>query len=297
MSYKEEKRHSLRYVRLPSLWEVSIFFLLIYAFFVQYGVLSISNVMLMLNGICIILGIASTVTRPYKVKRTFYAWIIIFVVVSVLLSVIFGVSFSASLDTGIRMIEYCLTGLSVFLFCTLSKKKYKAVLFYTWLSILLLAVNVLLNGTEVDYLGAIGLGALNTNEMSSFFILMVFCTFCLYAETENKFQKIIIWLSLLLVFIIQIRSASRRGFIVMVVMIVLNIIFAVIPYNNQNKSKRKLATYSLAILLGGIVFVSLRNYILSNTILGERLVGVMTGGDVARAQKHNNAPWPHLLQS
>lgn len=287
MNYEEEKRHSLRYVRLPSLWEVSIFLLLIYAFYFQYGVRSISNAMLGLNGICILFGMANILAGVYKGKKTFYTWIIMFVVVSLLLGMVFGVSFDTSLDTGIHMMEYCLTGLSIYFFCTSHENGYKKVLFFTWLSILLLAINVLLNKTGVDYSGgAIGAVGLNTNEMSSFFILMVFCAFNLLEETNNKLQKLVIWASILLMFFTQIQSASRRGFIVMVFMIVMNIIFVSIPYNNQDSSRRRLVVYSLIILAGAIAFVGLRDYIFNSTVLGERLSGSMTGGDAARARYH-----------
>ena len=285
MTYEgNRKKVDIRHLKLPSLWEVSIFLLLMYAFFFQYCVMSINSAMLFLNAINILFGLARLLTGAYKGKKTYYSWIIAFVFVSVLLSLVFGVSISASMDTGIRMIEYCLTGLSIFLFGISRDNSFRKVLFITWLSIVLLALNVLLHGTIVDYLGAIGLGSLNTNEMSSFFVLMVFCAFYLYGETDNKIQKLIIWLSLLLVFIIQIQSASRRGFIVMVFMIVLNIIFGVIPYSNQKNSRRRLIAYSFLIIAGAIAFVELRDYILNSTILGERLGGTMTGGDAARAR-------------
>ena len=287
MTYEDNrKKIDIRHLKLPSLWEFSIFLMLMYAFFFQYAVMTINSAMLVLNAICILFGVAHLLNGAYIREKTCYSWIIAFVFVSVLLSFAFGVSISISVDTGIRMIEYCLTGLSIFLFEISKKKRFRKVLFITWLSIVLLALNVLLHGTIVDYLGAIGLGSLNTNEMSSFFVLMVFCAFYLYGETDNKIQKLIIWLSLLLVFIIQIQSASRRGFIVMVFMIVSNIIWGIIPYSNHNNSKRRLVAYSLIIIAGAIAFVKLRNYILNSTILGERLGGAMTGGDAARAKYH-----------
>ncbi|WP_297960253.1 hypothetical protein [uncultured Ruminococcus sp.] len=276
----------ISHLKLPSLWEISIVLLLMYAFFFQYSVITINSAMLVLNTICILFGIVHLISGVIKGKKTFYSWIIAFVFISVLFSISFGVSISTSIDIGIRMIEYCLTGLSILLFCISRDNRFKKVLFITWLSIVLLAINVLLHGTVVDYLGAIGLGSLNTNEMSSFFILVVFCAFYIYGNTDNRIQKLIIWISLLLVFIIQIQSASRRGFIVMVFMIVMNIIYGVIPYSNQKNTRRRLVAYSIIIIAGAAAFVELRIYILNNTILGERLVGTMTGGDAARARYH-----------
>lgn len=285
MTYDNDRKSiDLRHMKLPSPWGVSIFLLILYAFFFQYGVISISNAMLVLNAVCILFGVAHVVAGAFKRKKTFYSGIIVFVMISIITSILFGASASASIDTGIRMIEYCLTGLSIFLYSISSENRFKNVLLLTWASIVLLAINVFLNGTVVNYQRAIGIGSLNSNEMSSFFVLMLFCTFYLYGETSSRFQRIILWVSLFLVFFIQIQLASRRGFIVMVFMIVANIIFAVIPYSNRNNSRRRLIVYSLIIIAGAIAFIELRDYILGSTVLGERLVGTMTGGDAARAR-------------
>ena len=175
MSSKEKKdRFDIRHIKIPSIWESSIFLLIIYAFFFQYGVRTINSFMLVLNAVCILYGVANFVTGPYKRLKTFYYWIIAFVFVSFLFSLCFGVSTYASLYLGIRMIEYCLTGFSIFLFCISRENRFRKILFYTWLSIFLLAIFVLLKGTSVDYGDALGIGSLNTNELSSFYILMVF---------------------------------------------------------------------------------------------------------------------------
>lgn len=290
MSYEGVRgKRGIRYLRIPSLWELSIALLIFYAFFFQYGVTTINSGMIVLNALCILLGIVKLLSGVYKGNRSFYNWVIAFVLIAVLLSVVFGVSSSASIDVGIRMIEYCLTGFSVLLFSLSHREKFKKILFYTWLSILLLSIAVQIKGSIVVYLGAVGIGNLNTNEMSSFFLLMVFCAFYLYGNTSNKFQRAIIWLSLLLVFFIEIQSASRRGFIVMVFMIVMNIIVSVIPFNNPNNSGRKLLIYSIIGIAGAVAFIELRDYILSSTVLGERLTGSMIGGDAARSRYHQFA--------
>lgn len=296
MSSKEKKeRFDIRHIKIPSIWESSIFLLIIYAFFFQYGVRTINSFMLVLNAVCILYGVANFVTGPYKRLKTFYYWIIAFVFVSFLFSLCFGVSTYASLYLGIRMIEYCLTGFSIFLFCISRENRFRKILFYTWLSIFLLAIFVLLKGTSVDYGDALGIGSLNTNELSSFYILMVFCAFYLYGETDVKIQKLIVWMSLLLVFFVQIKTASRRGFIVMVFMIVINIIWGIIPFSNHKNSRRKIIIYSLLIIIGAIAFVGLRDYILNSTTLGARLSGNMTGGDMLRERYRQFALKQFLL--
>ena len=287
MNYEEKEGSiSFRYLRIPSSWEILLVLLLFYSFFFQYGVTTINNAMMGLNALCIIFGLWSLVNGGYKRKHSFYTWIIAFVFVSVLFGIIFGVSSRASAITGLRMIEYCLTGFSVLLFSIKHRDRYLKVVFFTWLFILMLAITVLFKGTSEFYSGAVGIATLNTNEMSSFFLLMIFCAFCLYGSTSNKMQKVIIGLSIVIVFFVQIQSASRRGFIVMLFMIVMNIAIAVIPYNNPTNSFRKLIIYSLMIFLGIPAFIELRDYVFNNTILGERLAGNMIGGDVLRMRYH-----------
>lgn len=271
------------------LWEVSLLALIMYAFFFQYGVKTVKNAMPALSVICIIFAVFNLFYRKFKTSGSTYFGIQLFVMISILFGIVFGTSSSTVLDTGIRMLEYSLTGFSIVLFSISNKKNYDRIIFYIWFSILLLAISVITKGTIVGYMGAIGIEALNTNEMSSFFILMIFCTFYLYGKAKKKSWKTLLWLSLVIIFIIQIRAASRRGFIVMVFMIVFNIIYNVIPYNNAKNSGKRVIVYSLLIIAGAVVFIKLQDYLLNGTILGERLIGNMTGGDLARVRYHEFA--------
>lgn len=282
-------RLDLRHVKLPSAWEVTIALLVFYAFFFQYAVRTVSFMMLGLNALCILFAFTHILIKGIEKRKTFYWLIILFVFSSVLIGFVFGVSSRATISTGIRMIEYALTGFSVYLFIATHKQCFDRIVLYTWLSVFLLAITVIRKGTVVDYMGALGLGPLNTNEMSSYFVMMVFCTFLLYRKAEYKLQRVIIWASLIICFFVQIQSASRRGFVVMTFMIVLNILYTVIPFNNENYPRKKLILYSILIMIGAAAFVGLQDYILNNTILGARLSGNMISGDRARTIYHKFA--------
>ena len=274
---------SVRRSKLPTFWEFSILILIFYAFFFQYGVVSINNAMIILNAVCILTGAVHMMSDArVRIKNTFYSYALVFVILSVLTGLVFGVSSRVVFDTGLRMIEYSLTGLSVYLFAVSHKDRYSHIVFYAWISVVLLAFAVLFKNTVVDYSGAIGIGSLNNNELSSFFILMVFCSFYLIDRADKRYKRVLIALAMALCFITEIRTASRRGFVVMVFMIVATEIFAVIPRSSGKNSRRRLAAYSVLLVIGAVLFIIFRNYLLTSTILGERLSGSMIGGDAAR---------------
>ena len=288
-SESRNNKYDIRHIRLPSLWEVSIVFLLFYSFFFQYVFKPINGAMIVLNGICIIIGFWNLFKVHHYKVHTSYTIIIAFVVFSVIASIVFGVSPSMSKELGFRMIEYCFTGFSILFFSLTHKHRFIRIFFYIWFFILLFGIQILFKGYSATYSGAVGFEGLNTNEISSFFIFMIFCAFYLYSKANNRFNKTVIIISIIFIFFVQIQTASRRGFIVMLLMIVANLIVAVIPFSYSNTPNRKLIAYSILLIVSAFAFLALRDYIVNNTALGERLVGNMTGGDFARERYHRFA--------
>lgn len=270
-----------RNYKFPSLWEVAIILLTLYSFFFQYAVKQINNAMFTLCLANIIFGFFFLIKKG-RLFKSYFLYILLFILMSFIMSLLIGVSPKYSTDIGLKMIEYSLTCYSIYLFVLANTNKTYHIIFFIWISIFLLSVNVMIRGEVVDYLGAIGITSLNSNEMSSFYIFMVYCAFLLYGHSNNKLFKIIFLGSIIFVFILQILAASRRGFIVMSLMILSILIFGFIPMNNKKHSRKRMIISSLVMIFIALSFFLLRNYILSETILGERLSGIMTGGDAAR---------------
>ena len=279
----EKRRNSLRYFTPPTLWEIAVVALIFYAFFVQYAIRPLSYAMALLSAVCIMFSVLYLIACGIQRYQSFYYIILLFVFVSLGFGLILGVSASMSLYVGLRMLEYSMTGLSVYMFSIMHRERFTHILFFTWLSIFLLAASVLLKGTMVSY-GAIGLAELNSNELSSFLLLAVFCAFLLYGETGSVLQRGCIWLSLALFLTLQVETASRRGFVVMVFMLVLQFVFVLLPYNDAKRSRKRMIFYLFLVMVGAIALVALYDYIMTETVLGERLSGNMIGGDQARMQ-------------
>lgn len=264
------------------LWMYVCVCTLFYTFFFQYAVISINNAMIILCGVNIIFLILHImVNRKGVINKDPYCYLILFVFESFIMSYIFSGGMYG-FDLGIRMIEYVLTGYSVFLLTKVDEKFFEVVIKTIFISISMLAFYVLLHGVVVTSSGALGLKNLNVNEMSSYFILMTACSFSVFVTRKEFFEKVLIIIADVIVIIAQISSASRRGFIMVIAILLLSILFGLIPYYTKINSVKRFGYYFFIILGVFIAFIILGDYIMNSTVLGARLGGQFDGGDELR---------------
>jgi O-antigen ligase len=98
----------------------------------------------------------------------------------------------------------------------------------------------------------------------------------------NKPGKIIYLASILMVLLVQVLTASRRGFIIALAFCMLAVFFAILPRYTKKYSVRRLAWVTLLLLLIAVAIVYLGSYILYETALGIRLSGKFISGDSLR---------------
>lgn len=231
--YKKKDKYYL-------IWLSLIMLIIFYSFFFQYGVYPINHAMMALSALIILFTFIYIIfIKKYRIIRGYFNTILLFVFTSVIVGVFISGG-QYGIDIGIRMIEYALTSYALFTLLVVKPYLLTKILWSAFVSITLLAITVLIKGTEVTSTGAIGLENLNVNEMSSYFIFMVFCSLILFANSKKKAEKGILIFADIVVILAQIGTASRRGFLVMLAVFLGSMIFAVIPYFSKENSRKKL---------------------------------------------------------
>lgn len=277
---KKNRKIVLSYFRVWQFFEMILFF---YTFFFQYGVTSINGAMMCLCSINIMFAIGYIFKyKKGKIVCDLFNKVIVFVMLSVFTGVFITSGGMYGKDLGIRMIEYVLTAYSIYLLLISVPTCFNKILWSIWSSIALLAITTILKGSEVTSAGAIGIENLNVNEMSSYFLMLFFCSFILFVQTRRKLTKVIIFMVDILVFLVQIRTASRRGFIVMFMLISIALIGGIIPRYTKNSTKKKIMIYMGIGIFLSVLLLLLKDYLLESTLLGARLKGAFDSGDLAR---------------
>ena len=266
------------------IWLLVTMVTIFYAFFFQYAVTAIGGVMLGLCAFLILFCFVQVlIVQKGKITKSYLDAILLFVIGSVILTV--GIiSEGYGIDLSVRMIEYVLTSYSIYLLLREYPDYIETVMWGTSIAITLLALASFVKGVAVSSSGAIGLEGLNSNSMSSFFLIMYFTSFCLFYKKRRFMIKIILLFMIAVVAVAQVSAASRRGFIVLVLFTFLSLVFGIIPLKAQKKSKKRFFLYVLLLLGIGIALFFLENYLLEKTILGARLMGSYDGGDAARVR-------------
>ncbi len=278
----EGKRKNNRY--FYQLWLLVACTLLFYSFFFQYGIKPINGVMIILCTILILFGCIQIIFVQHgKIKKDRYLYFYIFLALGFIIT-IFMANAKYGLDLEIRMLEYLLSSYSIYLLLKSKPEYLNIITFDISITVTLLAVNSLIKGVVVSSSGAIGLQSLNTNVMSSFFLLMAYCVFILCRNKHNLIFELLLCIMMGIVVIAQISAASRRGFLVLGMFLFAAISVYFIPLRTQYRSRMRFLMYITLTVLVIIMLLIMKDYLLQKTVLGARLLGANNTGDLARAR-------------
>ncbi len=278
--FMSQKSHTL----FDKIWLLVTMITIFYAFFFQYAVTAIGGAMLGLCAVLIIFCfIQVLIVQKGKITRSYLDAILLFVIGSVILTV--GITSEGyGTDLAARMIEYVLTSYSIYLLLRVCPDYIENVMWGTSIAITLLALASFIKGVVVSSSGAIGLEGLNSNSMSSFFLIMYFTSFCLFYKKRRFLIRILLLFMIAAVAVAQVSAASRRGFIVLALFTLLSLVFGIIPLKAKKKSKKRFFLFVLLLFGIGAALIFMQNYLLENTILGARLMGLYDSGDAARVR-------------
>ena len=265
------------------IWLILILLLIAYSFYYQYAVKTIGGLMIVLCGAIILCGCIQIFGgQKGRLEVSMMGPIIAFVILSTVLTITVTSHGLYGTDLCIRMIEYALTAYSTFLLLKNRVEYLKIVFWVICVSVTLLAITTFTRGTVVTSTGAVGIARLNTNNMSSFFILAIFACFILASIESKMIVNFILVACVIIITVSMVAAASRRGFIVLSAFVGLSILFGIVPLKSEKNTKKRIFLYFLVILFVVIALVYVRIYLLENTVLGSRLMGAMNTGDAAR---------------
>lgn len=259
--------------------EITIF----YSFYIQYCIRSVGGAMVILCGLLILFALLQIVVnqRGHLRISNMYPFVMFCILASVS-TILFTSHGLYGTDLSVRVIEYIFASYSMYLMLRNNPRNIDRIMWCFCISIFLLAITSIMKGVQVSSTGAIGIESLNINSMSSYFLLMIFCSFYLLSFQQKLFRSLILLIMDTVIIVAQIMTASRRGFLVLAAFLFMSISFVLVPYKIEIKSKKRFAVYILLFLAVIVALSYFQNYILSNTLLGARLLGQFDGGDFAR---------------
>lgn len=240
-------------ISIDSILYVLLVIFFAYAFFYQYAYEPINGALPLLGGMILLFALAKTrktmdFYRPLLPLLGFTIYIII-------TGFLFSYSFRNTGSLLVSYFEYLLPCYGMYVYCAGNSKKLKNVLWGLWLAVTLIAVQSVVNGT-VTYTGAISVGSsntLSTNVLSSFLAIGLICDLILMESYEtNKFGKIILILGLIIQLISQVNSASRRGIIVFLFLLIAGI-YSILQIKYKG---RPIVKFVLVLLLASGVIVA-----------------------------------------
>ncbi|MSA03914.1 hypothetical protein GKG47_21465 [Lactonifactor sp. BIOML-A3] len=260
-----------------------------YSFFFQYGVKSVSGLMMVLCALLIACAVAHILVIDRGVLFKSNLRPILGFVFTAVISTIFTAKGLYGSSQSIRMIEYVLVGYSLYLLLSRYPQFINGIMWSFTISISLTSFFVVTRGVVSTSAGGIGLGTLNINTMSSYILLAFFSAFYLLLQKLGKLQSVLLIFMNCICMVALVAGASRRGFVVGVIFILFSIFFALIPAISKKKSYKRFVWSFVFIVIIGLISYFAFDYIMNNTSLGIRLMGINNAGDSLRERYQNFA--------
>lgn len=224
-----ERQHKM--VSAVLAFVLGIFF--IYAFWYQYAYNPIGMGFPLIGGVILFLSLCNL-----KWNCGFYNYLLpVFVFVAYV--TVFGLIESRNVTTSkvyvLNICEYLIPMIGVYTYIDSDYRKLLRILKMLVISIMMIAFSSLLSG-HVTNTGAIIVGTLNANVESSLLALGTISAIILFSSSQTKFyEKMILSGAILLFAKTQIDCASRRGFVVLVFLILTGMLIVIQTKYKDNK--------------------------------------------------------------
>jgi len=270
------------------LFEIVLTLFFMYSFFYQYSYAPITGAFPVFGILIFILSFS----RMRRSVKYYYQLIplFLFAIYITVVSVLVPYDRSISVSLLINHFEYLLPVIGIFTYCDGKLEKLKVVFFGIWLSVSLLAIHSVFRGT-VSLSGAISVGTtnmLNTNTLSSFLTIgLVSSLYLLLYFTPSWWLKTIVVVSIGIQLVSQINTASRRGIIVFV-FILLSSVFVIVRDRLKHSFFKKFLVFILVLILIAWIY----SWLVDNAdtlVVFKRFRNSGYLGDVLRKQYQNAA--------
>lgn len=253
----------LSFLDCASLFIIAGYFL--YSFWFQYGVKVIDGLFTVFGVFFVFLSV-SYFYKSLKVLKQCVP-VIAFIAVLLFETIVFSLHRDISMLALTDIVKYVLPMIGISCYVGYNIRKFKSICLMVLLSTFLLCIFAFTH-PEIRTTGAISVGELNTNVLSSFLLIQLVCGLYLLVLTKNKLFRFSLICVLILGFFTQFRAASRRGVIVYFFALVIYLIACFIV---KNRHKPKIAFIPVIIFLvcGGVYLFLTK---VSNLTFIERLL-------------------------
>lgn len=241
-----------------------------------------------------VIGLFMTGIMIFEIKHLLSLKLISPLLIFIGVSLVLSIFYSYSIRYTFMIITYLIPCLAVFIYAKKSEKKFKRVLFFIFSACLFLAISLLLKGTPT-YDGALQLNSLNINQASNFLTFGLSVGLFLININEKKYlKKIILLVGVGILCWAQIMCASRRGFIVMLFLIVAYTFSILKVKYKKTFFLQLLITFSIIAVVLFIIITYGSDF--STLPVFQRIAGENNTGDVARL-RYQSIAWALFKQS
>lgn len=269
-----EKQHEI-VSRILALF-LGLFFL--YAFWYQYAYAPVGKALPLMGGAILFLSLCNI-----KRVRGYYRELLPifgFTIYVALFGLISAYDVATSKSFFFNICEYLIPMVGVYVYVDSDYEKFLKVLNMLVISVVMICLSSLING-HVTNTGAIIVGSLNANVESSLLALGVISAILLLFRNGAKiFEKIILLVSILLFVKTQIDCASRRGFVVVLFLIVTGLLVAIRTRYRNNRIVKWLTV--LSVICGILVILTTFSETIEGSVLFERFGSRGNEGDRLR---------------
>ena len=253
--------------------------LIFYIFCFQY-------VFCQINGLLSFLGVSLLVLEIFRCSIRSYkniGYIIVFIGITSIIGGITAYDLKEHVRLVINMIQYCLPMLAICGYVGCSEKKLLKILSVVSFSALMLAFSVIVMGEKFTDYGAVTVGGLNTNVLSSFLMVGLLSQLLLLCKCKKKPNKIVLYLAIFTGLIAQMLASSRRGLVIYVFLLVL---YAVVVYFVRYKKKSLKKFILFASMMVVVLIFSANFYFLADkyVVLRRLFLGEFNRGDTLREE-------------
>ena len=244
-----------------------------YTFWFQYSFFEVPGILSISGGVILLLTVIEIRRlRDYSLMLPLFVFLIFLFLIS-----IFN---TGTINYTILIMKYLIPCLGTFAYARKSRKHFVRIIGTVFAACLFVAISLIVSG-EITYDGALQLNNLNINQASNFFSLgLTFGLLLIDIKKGLDIKNVILIFSMVLLCAAQIMCASRRGFLVMLFLVV-TYVFSLL---NTIFKKNYYLKIIIIITIVTICFFLLSIYgsNLSALPIFERLSGNNTTGDAAR---------------
>lgn len=245
---------------------ISIF--LLYMLWFQYAVTENSIVM----PLCAVLMGAYVVTR--RNRLFFYRYltpVFLFFFCGFLSSVVFDDT-STGISLLVNMLKYSIPMIAIYTYVGQDGKKLERILWVTSFTCALVALSTLINGT-VTVTGAVTLGSLNSNVLSTYLMLGLISNLQLLMRNTTQWGKRLLTFFVIVEAAAQIVAASRRGILVFAFLCGMYVFLKVTTQPLTKNTFLKYILIAFLLMVVGLLFADKFLAKVSNAVFFQRFLG------------------------